>query len=606
MMALQKKRGAAVFVNSFKQDKVIPQEKIIFEQLPKDEHCLGLFFVNVYEKFHADINEAIAEYNSVVDPAAKKTALLKMQAAIQYVDLYDSVYPCNFHKVRKNIFNKIKAVYAELGIYTMLQDGAKHSPITHIIANMSPNKADNLMEILHQGKNEMSIKVQAAIQDNLANLYSANDDSLEANQWRAFLKKHSLEFIGGIFCRNYKVTNIDCDDPDYGMIKVLRIDNRQSMPRHVEHYLRGKLSDVLISIDAYRQVEGISDSGYSEARTLHARTLLVTDFYDTVENHSKRAIQEGHEATLKACCDIISQIAQVYMRINEANCCFTDSKIINWMLDAKGKVRIADTKSFVFTQNGIYSRTVPGNEKAYILVSEGFAPTEIREVIFSAEAQNKISFHADALHSSLLGRNIYAFLTHLWPDPFRLNNMSEPIFNSAIGKELKQLIQQLIQDPADSRMSVSDAFKTLQGLKIRMDSPDYQKLRDSLVALKFGNNDKHMDNFLAECDKAIMRCENQEEGLTIMARQMKIMHQLITALDSNENKAIREIINKLTREKQVGFLSFLTRAMNVRKARKIESIMALAPIEERVQLLKSNHPAAIKALKIIECYKCGV
>ncbi|MDI1351457.1 MAG: hypothetical protein PSV35_01605 [bacterium] len=147
-------------------------------------------------------------------------------------------------------------------------------------------------------------------------------------------------------------------------------------------------------------------------------------------------------------------MAKVFIDIQNADCCFPDAKLTNWLVDGQGKIRLADTKSFLFTQDGTFSKAIPGNENVYTLHTPGFEPSEIINP----------SFNAEKLHSSLLGRNIYAYLTGGWPNVI---NPNLPIFETDLGKEYKTLITNLIKDPPEKRMSLSAAYSTLQELALR-------------------------------------------------------------------------------------------------------------------------------------------
>ncbi|MFT4059025.1 MAG: hypothetical protein QM652_05695 [Legionella sp.] len=451
--------------NLLQEPKIRPPKKIKFDELSKAYDNLGLPPLH-YNKFREDINKAINEFNSAKDSSTKKAALIKMQQAIDYVDLYTPpnilVKAKKFHTVKGDLFTQIKKAFTENNVNTMLKVGSADIPIAHILSDMSPKKADKLMSILHKDMPSQKNRIQ----QDLIELYDPKDISVEANQWREFLNKHSIEFLGGANSRNYKIINIDPTDPNYGNAKVLKIDNRLEMPRNVEQHLRDALGDVFIPIYAARQVRGTDDKG-----ALASRTLLVTDLCTSgsANEHSKKIREKGQEETFRECSDIMRQMAQVFMDIQKANCCFPDSKLTNWLVDGNGKIRLADTKSFVFTsKNGIYSHTIPGNEHVWVMRTPGFRPQEINNQI------NNPSFNAKQLHSSLLGRNIYTYLTGDWPDKIDLN---KPIFQTDIGKEYKRLIEQLIQDPPDSRMSMKDADNKLQQLSLLSNS-EYKKICD--------------------------------------------------------------------------------------------------------------------------------
>ena len=137
-------------------------------------------------------------------------------------------------------------------------------------------------------------------------------------------------------------------------------------------------------------------------------------------------------------------------------------------MDGTGKIRLADTKSFVFTdKNGDFSYTVPGNEDVTILRTREFIPSEI-------DRAGNLHFKAEYLHSSLLGRNIYTYLTGYPPSDKKLKNLEhESFFQSTLGKQYKLLIEALIIDPPKARMSLEEAQDKLLELGVQLD-PNYK------------------------------------------------------------------------------------------------------------------------------------
>ena len=191
-----------------KNEAPVPQ-KAEFQKLLELYGMYGLS-EDIYYKFLTDINNAIESYNTVGSSDLKKVALQQMQEALQYVDLHAPpdilALAKPFHAIKRSLFSKIKAAYAENGVNTLSKPGKAGIPVARIIADMSPDKADKLMEILHSRVN---------LQTNLIALYDPDDTTLEAQQWRVFLggdesnKGYSIVFLNGKNSKNYTVTNLD-------------------------------------------------------------------------------------------------------------------------------------------------------------------------------------------------------------------------------------------------------------------------------------------------------------------------------------------------------------------------------------------------------------
>ena len=538
-------------------------ETINFIVLPKAPDKWGLP-ESTYRKCHKEINQAISDFNAATTPDAKKKALQNMQAAIEFVDV--RVQPsvlakaARFDQIKKDLFPQIKAAYAEYGVKTMLKGGNEISPVARIVSDMSPAKAGQLMSILHKGPSN-------GLNKRLHNLYSAEDVSAEAEEWRGFIHTHTVAFLGGGNSKNFKVTNTHD-----GSTKILKVDNRLDMPRHVEQHLRNKLTGVFTPIHADRQVIGQDPR---KPGTVVSRTLLVTDFCTggSLHEHSQAVGKmQNPNDTYSGASHMMGQMAQVLMDIQNANCCFPDAKITNWLVDSNGKILLADTKSFLFTDNGEYRVEMDGNQGTKRIATPGFIQNEI----FSD------SFNAEAIHASILGRNIYVYL-----------NFEKNIFHSALGAEYKALIEALIVDPARNRMDLKSAQSALVDLGIKA---QYESLKKGFESFSMGKNDLEMKKYLDDCDRATIL--NGKPDIELMKAQIKSMNTMLDGLkESKETAEVKAIVNEFDKQSRWNPIGM------GQKARRIEDAMAKVPIEERVNLLQSKHSAVSDVLKAIASHR---
>ena len=506
----------------------------------RNGYSLGLSLLE-YQEFLKTINLAISEFNSSTDDKLKLTALSKMEKAIETLDttltpsgLQDAT-PFHVEKIR--LFKDIKEAYTNLGVPTLLREGKDDTPIARLISDMSLQKADQLMGILHQGREGMYGPEKDNIQSQLKTLYDDTDRSIEAEQWRKFIQNHSIEYLGGNNSKNYKITPILG-----GEGKILKVDNRLNMPRHVEMYLRGALGPVFTPIDAERQVLGKDPSGW-----LVSRTLLVTDLCQqgSVDQYGKTKSSVGIKESYSSCTDIMGKMAQVFIDIQAAGCCFPDSKLTNWLVDEKQQIRMADTKSFVFIDNkGQYQRNLDSNKDLNLIRTPGFSPDEI----------GNASFDAEKLHASILGRNIYSYLTGLWPYYIDLDN---DIFKTMPGPTYKNLIKELTKDPAKDRMSIKVAYHEL----FKIAHPEYKALYDRTEALseKTGIEclpylvDKATANAAGSIDALLKEVEKNHEKNIALKTQMKALKISLpnnveqTALYQTENAKSLEELNEKTK-----------------------------------------------------------
>lgn len=437
----------------------------------------------LYSTFFNDANKAIDAYNTAKDSESKKNALKDLQGAIEHVELRATPEQLakahKFNTIKAELFTQIKSAYSEQGVNTLYEGPRNSNTIAYVLSDMQQNEMDKLTGILLGNKNQIGIKTQK-----LDTLYGTEDQSKEAKQWRDFIKKHSIEFLGGGNSKNFKVTNIQD-----GSVKVLKVDNRLNMPRLVDKHLRDNLESVFTPVDVARQVLSYGDS----------RTLLVTDLCSSgsMFEHSQKISQttlpqNRNQALHKEAINIGGQMAQAFQDIQKTNCFFPDGKLTNWLVDGEGKLRIADTKSFLFTDNGYSRLDVEGTA---VLVTQGFQPTEY--------GMTKGPYQADSFHAYLLGCNLYKYLTGISPPltGLKLDNLNSPVFDGD-GKKLKELITSLVEPKPKDRISLKEAQYQLQILN----DPDFKKVVEATqeVSATTGIKVSHVvaDMFLTQRNEA--------------------------------------------------------------------------------------------------------
>jgi len=174
------------------------------EKIPKDKQSLGLE-KEIYKKFRKDINTAIAEFNKNDSTEANIIALAKMEEAIHYVNSISTpahlALAEEFHKLKASLFTKI--IQAKQANALSLSKVNTDPSIDCILADMHPEKADKLMEILHRD----NIGNDVELGNLLLDLYK-DETGLEVDKWKKFLSNYSIEFLGGGNSKNYKVTNL--------------------------------------------------------------------------------------------------------------------------------------------------------------------------------------------------------------------------------------------------------------------------------------------------------------------------------------------------------------------------------------------------------------
>ncbi|GGI78095.1 protein kinase domain-containing protein [Legionella impletisoli] len=436
--------------------KFIPMEKLseILNPYPMDEQA---------RRFVSEANEGIRRLNRLIEQYNKaqtkeeKTEIYKQiyQERIRIDEQFSGDVIQDFPEYRTQmyhrLFNELKKQQSFLELASLSKislelvssvQSDSQSSLPEFLANMSPKKANRLLVIL-SAKNFNA--------DDLKNLYSTSDP--EYPQWKEFLENHTLEFLGGNNSKNFKVTNTQT-----GKMSVLKVEYRLGMPKAAETYLReSALKDILTPVYAERVAT------YKQGSQMITRNLLITDFClgGDLESHAQK--QPNTAARLNSALNVYSQMGVILEGVRQDGCLFPDMKNTNWLIDENDVVKIADSKSFVYLNtDGNYDANNPQNRWGDLLRTRYMMPPEFKQAKFSA----------DKAHSFMLGKNLYQYMTKC--DYQYLNDKNhwrdfdfkDPIFQTEQGKELKSLIERMINPNASMRISVAEATKRLEEIKM--------------------------------------------------------------------------------------------------------------------------------------------
>ncbi|WP_428411929.1 hypothetical protein [Legionella sp.] len=398
---------------------------------------------NAVDNLITAINASIKHYNGAPTLEKKLDHLQNIKTKLQE---FNYKYPMtmfekatDFRLVQENLFKEIKYQYASLGQTSLLNTTTEQPLLNEVIANMSPEKANKLLSILNKGRN-------SKLGSELKTLYDATDNSKEAQDFMVFLNTHQLSFLGGGNSQNFKVTRL-AD----GYEAVLKVDNRLNMPREVEAQLRHSIPEVFAPIHTERMVFYAD----SNSKAIIGRTLQVTEFYSDGNLIDQRPItlHQIEQNTAK----IFTQMSSTFLKIEQAGCAFPDAKMTNWLIDDNGNVRLADTKSFLFTNAGQITRTDRREPYKYygLTSTQGFIPPEF----------SSATFDASKTHSYLLGKNLYLYTTgeeYVDEDNGADFEFDYEFFQkSRFGTDYRQLIEGLAQPDPKSRMPVNEALTRL-------------------------------------------------------------------------------------------------------------------------------------------------
>ncbi|MDR3503715.1 MAG: hypothetical protein P4L79_14145 [Legionella sp.] len=506
-------------------------------------------------QFTESVNALINQYNKDIPDPAKKEILRQIQDKIQEVEYkYKPRHLAGspgYQETQAALFNDIKYQYASLGTPSLINEPRNSSPLSEVVANMAPEKADKLLGILIKGKNPN-------LAAELNSLYDVADVSAEAKNFRKFLRDHEVSYLGGGNSKNFKVVN-----RDNGNEAVLKIDCRLDMPRNVEAHLREKMPDRFAPVAAERQVCCRDANGESVSRT-----MLVTDFCKGGSVNEHRSTLTTKKELLSNTGKIFEQMAGTLLNIQEAGCMFPDAKITNWLVDARGKVQLADTKSFLFTDaNKQYTEGLPGNKYCSMLRTGGFTPPELDDSTVSA----------DAVHAYILGKNLYYYASGKLGKgddaaDFKFDGAG---FEGPVGQEYREIIEGLVKPEPNERMKVREALDRL----FMVNNPEFKAVFTDLKALKFGENDEKMNEFIRNKQQQINNAAPGDRPAILAELQ-----QTVAVLKADKAvEGVRSAIQDLRDRAGI-----FTVGMNA-KAERIETTMAKVSIEDRCKFLTSGH-----------------
>lgn len=480
------------------------------------------------------LNSAIETYNVV--PPHNEHKLACLQKIYQLKKTIEHKYPPDFTGAWENyrrvfqvqLFNDLKDQFALLGIHSLNEavlfgqpktagTAGSTPPITieQILADMSTDKIATLTKYL--------------VKDKWPKLYDSLDTSTEAQNFKKFFDEHSIRYVGGGNSKNFQITSSN------GSSCVLKIENRLNQPKNVEDYLRsGALSTHLTPVTAERQVPFI-DTKHNKLTT---RTILVTSFCSggNLLDHTA-AKGADFNARIKAVFNIYHQVGELLIKTQEAGCVFTDAKNTNFLLSRdknnNDTVLIADTKAFMFVNksDGKFSYQLPQNKWLGQIKSKN---------IWSPEFDTSLPFSADKLHVRQLGIGIYQYLTKC-PECYLIReNYAEyandydfqyPIFQTSVGKQLKELITQMTHPFPDARIPLKAAlsrFKGIMRIHLQYEHATLDELSSrphkfsaapgSLINYQGYKGDVLKTKILMEAKEAIQACKSEDDILQFQAR----------------------------------------------------------------------------------------
>lgn len=548
---------------------------------PSAKDKLGKFIAEVNLEMEK-LNVLIESYNRATDKTEKTQILFTIHQEQKRINnLYpaDIMNACKSYRdqFHSDLFKEIQKQFKLLGFPSVNDDFLKQhlacptippdpSSLAEIIANMSPEKANKMLELLSKGR----------IGDlkGIEKLFAPNEPGYA--DYQRFLATHKIEFLGGNNSRNYKVTTLA-----NGEEWVLKVDNRLDAPKDAEALLRASsLRDVLSPV-------------YADRTATHGestRTLLVTDFCKggNLEEHGNKMAKDRERA--QSALNIYTQMGIILKNLSTDGCAFPDMKNSNWLVNERGILQIADTKSFAFTNEGMLDFTTKANRWYSILSTPFMSPPEI-----------SLRASADKMHSFMLGKNLYQYLSGC-PCSYidnknnaALFDFSQPIFSTPEGQEFQELIKATVHMSPAKRISMDIAVERLQAIESKVAT------REMLKGLK-DLNEPTLADFIREKEELVhtatkIQLISLQEDIKIKiteAQELKIARQttgeLLTGLKNLNEPTFAEFIREkeeFIRAATKGQLASLQEHINIKRTEANE--LREARQEARVLLDELQH-----------------
>lgn len=351
------------------------------------------FVVSQYFYTHltADIqqlNQLIDSYNGE-DTQGGRIAILKKIAASQqsienkYSSTQIEVCPRYRSEINHKLYSQLQQHLQINGLTSIqyLRGEQVYNTFSETLANLPVEALEKLLETLLDEDSELPIGTRI--------------QQLENVQLNPFLESNEITFLGGTNSKNFKIT-----PSDGSAAYVLKVDNRLGAPSELEFELRkGPLANTLTTVHLSRQgfYEKVPNFRYP------CRNLLVSEYVHAgdLDKHRKSVIGSRINAALS----IYSQMAEILQNIQNEQCVFPDMKNSNWLIEADGRLRIADLKSFLRSEGEILNLQKLEPEGYFLTDSKHLRAPEVNQVLRDGTCR------VDSMHAFMLGKNLYQYLS---------------------------------------------------------------------------------------------------------------------------------------------------------------------------------------------------
>jgi dsDNA-binding SOS-regulon protein len=315
---------------------------------------------------------------------------------------------------------------------------------------------------------------------------------------------------------------------------IIKIENRMGMPRALASALEQKTGHIIAPYTS--RPLSYNNNARQEMRITRNLQVLPYTPYGDLENF-RRIINDTPDDVYCFALHLYSQMALIFLDLQQHGAAFTDAKNMNWLVfaDADGfSIKIADSKALepIDATTLLCDKKQAHNEwySGYVglLTTPALHPKEI----------NKRQFNADALHVFLLGKNLYHFLRGVPLSYFKDHEtiapygFHAPIFAKPLGQYFAILIQQMTNHDPRQRMTLQQVKRELDELTelTALNIPLEQIIAVKTVIAKFRRSGEQ-----SKVDKAL-EIENALASIPITQRA--------TVISDTESNAVQLALAK--------------------------------------------------------------
>lgn len=431
------------------------------------------------------------------------------------------------------------------------------------LSNLSYENAQNITEILSRPE-----------QFNAETFHQEFDGLIPG------LDKYSIKYLGGENAKNYLLT-----DNETGARQVLKITpNKGNSRKAYERLKETSVKDGIAEVYATKHAIQPGNSGYVYSLELtefcakgdvlsHGMkvqdkiSLIQKDIAGLIEESDNEALQKLYEefglvgqeeikiedkqkilsqlkdTQILNTVNIYGQMTDIFLRFQENNAFFPDAKPTNFLINEFDQVLIADTKTFLNTEDGLVHPDKIQKE-GLLQYTLGF-----RSPQFEQGNLNGAPFSADKEHAYLMGLSLYCYITGTdisnvprdSKDHSAFMNLDHEVFQSPKGQKFKDLIQGLTNPDADLRMGIEQAKGALQAIaqEVKVEKSPFKSKTEAyffalhnLMELAKTTDNEHVQQAIKEMKILIENHEQNPKNAAIL------LTSLASKLESEEQQTL--------------------------------------------------------------------